>query len=173
MIVLNNVQCNANSKRGLLHHSFFENHINNTSAEFQLIKWQNHRTWDILESRHVRKETNKLDYLENHLESGFSPALLLEKYPLSELPEETKEKLKTVLQIKYYEQTGIVKIKPEFITAKKAFLEAYNKLAEAWVTVVPNDVNQDAFKEVLAQFFCSANKLDNLLLKLPKGIVLP
>ena len=166
-----NIDCDTNTLRGQLKHSWLENQVLNKTSD-NIISFWKANGWNALEQQfavHIRKAIQ----LSDELESGFSPAQLVDTLrPFEKVDDETKELIKQAVHKAYLESSNITQLKAPLKEAAEEMEKALEHLLEAWNQQV-SEKNEQELKKAWDKFLTRARKLHSVLEQLPKGIVLP
>lgn len=166
-----NISCDANTRRGQLKHSWFENQVLNKTSDNVINFWKT-TGWKALEQQfavHIRKAIQ----LSDELESGFSPAQLVDTLtPFEKVDDKTKELIKQAVHKAYLESSNITELKAPLKEAAEELEKALKHLFEVWNQQV-FEKSESELKKAWDEFLIKATKLHSVLEQLPKGIVLP
>ncbi len=172
MIVLHGFDCPANIVRGRLSHSWLANRILTKSEGDVLLLWREFAEWEELGAQFLEEADAAIE-LADTLEQGFSPARLIDMLsPFTGLAEDTRQELKQVLHALYLKETQIDQLKEPLQEAGEAIKLALEELKESWL-LPRTDGNAAQVAAKWNAVLSSARKLQTILEKLPKGIVLP
>ena len=177
MFVLRDVPCEAENLRSQLHHSWLKNELLMRRPEF-LAKM--HAGQSPERASFEEKLSPEGKFLQGIHDSrrlcemmtdGFSPAQLVDNTPLAELPPNVRMLMKKTLHEAYLQESGLEKVGKRLQSAIDRLSRELEEFAKTWFRQPPaaSGIITAAFQRVVAR----ARKLQEILTRLPTGIVLP
>ncbi|MFH2124586.1 MAG: hypothetical protein ABIJ50_14030 [Pseudomonadota bacterium] len=171
MLILSGIACSQAILRSQLKHTWLENQLGNKSEDDIVFFWQG-PGWPSLE-REFRGRVSEAEQLINDLESGFSPAQLVDQLPmLVGLADDTKAAIKQAVHEVYLERSGIEELKKPLNQALSVLKDALARFLSAWGQPQSPESEQE-LRQVWRALSRCGEEFRNLLDRLPRGIVLP
>jgi hypothetical protein len=171
MLILSGIACSQAILRSQLKHTWLENQLVNKSEDDIVFFWQG-PGWPSLECE-FRGRVSEAEQLINDLESGFSPAQLVDQLPmLVGLADDTKAAIKQAVHEVYLERSCITKLHDPLNQALSALKDALARVLSAWRQPQSPESEQELRQAWRALIRCG-EAFRNLLDRLPRGIVLP
>jgi len=165
------IECQANLLRGCLKHSWLENQLLNKTTDEVIYLWEE-IGWAALD-KEFSERVNEAIYLADDLESGFSPAQLVDHLaPFAKLNQETKVLIKQAVHKAYLKSSKIPDFREPLREAAITLGEALDELRNVWQLPVTED-NEQLLMGVWLKVNTRAKALHTMLERLPKGVVLP
>lgn len=177
MFMLESTACDAENLRGQLHHSWLKNEVlilrpNYLARMRETVSPQ--RTSFEEKIKPGGKFWQRIDDARRLCEimtAGFSPAQLVDAGDLAVLPEDVQALMKQVLHDAYLQESGIDGYRRQLQGAVNELAADLEELGKAWFQEPPAEPGVIA--AALGRIIVRAQKLSELLTRLPTGIVLP
>lgn len=171
MLILSGFACASAILRSQLKHAWLENQLGNKSEDDIVFFWQG-PGWPALEREFPPRVTEAEELIKN-LESGFSPAQLVDRLPmLAELADDTKAAIKQAVHEVYLERSGIVELNQPLNQALTPLKDALDQFLSVWRQPQSPESEQEVRLAWQVLSRCGED-FRNLLDRLPRGIVLP
>jgi len=171
MLILSGIACSHAILRSQLKHTWLENQLGNKSEDDIVFFWQG-PGWTALE-REFQGRVNDAERLIQDLESGFSPAQLVDQLPiLAGLAEDAKSAIRKAVHEVYLECSGIAELQDPLKQALLALKDALDRLLTAWEQPQSPEAEQK-LRQAWRSLSRCGEEFRKLLDRLPRGIVLP
>lgn len=171
------VPCEAAMKRGILRHSWLKNQILPINPDYVV---RVHNSPSLLD---VRRDFERLigtngefsvhldvaAQLARNLDTGFSPAQLVDSGPLAIVPNDTRKIIKSRIQAEYLDSNRIEEQRAPIVNAARDLRKALNEFAASWFQRPP--VGEDVIRDGFVRVQTNAAVLQDVLGNLPEGFV--
>lgn len=166
-----NIECEGETLRGVIKHSWLEHQILATTSEQALRRSAAPGGWSAFEREFPIRLGQARDLAVRLLEL-FSPATLVEEcMAFAKLDADAKNQLKVALHEAYLETSGIMTVREPLLVA----VDQLETALDAFRSACPSGTrgNSVAAAHAWTLVLAAATQLATLLDRLPKGIVFP
>lgn len=177
MFLIEDVPCEAASRRGRLHHSWLKNEVLQWDAEY-LLEIRNSNSLELADFEErikpgggFEQELAEATILIQTMVHDFSCTPLVELCPLAELPAEAKQLVKDVLHQAYLRESHVDELQEPLKEAVEALACEFRHCREVWFQ--KPSAEADTIRGTLETLKKKASDVQTILTKLPRGIVVP